>query len=766
MGQSAPIYTGFVKAVSFAIKQFRLYSEKHPITQQALQTLALEIQKFFKHEAAISFGAMSHHLVVNGEAAGDKDTFANDLANELERLAIDGVSLERGIEIDEMKAFLILMTTRTKTLEEKGGFRKLFEEHSFPHVSLSTGKFQLVEEGQAITTGAASEIAKEAKKSSLSIADIIHRIREEKTGAGVKTPLLIDSEKVVHQIEKNPAEIARAALEGIGDPKKIESVLRKVIHSLVESLVSYLVEQGKDITKALEKLAKELVKSIEKMGDGDEIKKLKERVPDIFEEVSDELRIQMMMKTHQKNPEDVKALQKIAEKIFKDESIRKRLGPSLKEEMVKSGLSAVQIEAIFDKIEEKEEKKKSKLTIDADELAELRRKAEQFDVEFEKRIQKTLEKFEREKKVLLDEKERVDSVIRHLAEGLLVVDKNGKVVLMNPAAERMLGVKQSEKIGKPVAEGLKEEHLVAMTGGANLRDSEGQVAKQVEVVSLNDETKRVLQASTAVVENEDGQTVGMVSVLSDVTKQKELEELKTKFVAHVSHEFRTPLVSIQKSISLIIGKELGEVSPEQQKYLEIANRNMERLSRLVNDLLDLSKLEAGKMELRIKEIWIQELVKQVFLTVETLARGKQIKLETRFTNNSMRIEGDSDRLTQVLTNLVGNAVKYTPDGGTITVDGQSNIKDSAIPSGPCIEIGVRDTGIGISPEDQKKIFDKFVQVSLAQPAGFSSTGLGLTIAKEIVDMHGGRIWVESEALKGSRFAFRIPVQPPPRKKEE
>ncbi len=243
----------------------------------------------------------------------------------------------------------------------------------------------------------------------------------------------------------------------------------------------------------------------------------------------------------------------------------------------------------------------------------------------------------------------------------------------------------------------------------------------------------------------------MVSVLSDVTRQKELEELKTKFVSNVSHELRTPLVAIQKSLDLIIQKELGEVNPDQQKFLDIAHRNISRLSRLINDLLDISKIEAGGMSLKPKRFKTQELVAHVTGTLETWAKNKKIRFLTRYSDPALEVEADFDRLTQVLTNLMGNAIKFTPDNGDITIE-------VLVKSGEMVEIAVCDTGIGIAPEDQAKIFNKFVQVSLSQPQGVSSTGLGLTIAKEIVEMHSGKIWVESEAGKGSRFIFSIPIR--------
>ncbi len=791
-------FAGFVKAISFALKQFRLYSDTHPITQQAIATLSAEIDKFFVNKPKVMLGSMRKLLVVDGQIAGEKDAAANDVAKEFDRLGIEGVTFEKGIDLNEMSAFLHLMAMRNKTLEERGGFKKIFEVEQFKHVRLTSGKYELVGEGEQLLRkdelpGEGAQQAPEAEShpapiekteaeleegKSLgqipknpggtgpvtSIADIIHRIRdgnaaEGQAQQGGSPAIALDCEKIVVQLEKSPQEIAMMAVEGAADPAALESTLRKVIHFLIEGLISFLAEQGKDITKALQKLAKELEKAVERsLGEGPERDRIKKKIPEIFEEAGDELRIQMMVQTAKNKPGDLKGLEKVAGKLFKDEDVRKRLKSSLVEEMKGVGVSAADLANVFDAVDQKEAKKKSKVTVDAEELEELKRKAELFDKggggggELAEKVKK----LEREKKVILDEKERVDTVIRNLAEGLLVVDKDGKVVLMNPAAEKLLGVKKQEKIGKKISEGLNEGQMLAMTKG-NLKSSETGVEKNVEVMSLNDDTRKILQASTAVIENEDGQTVGMVSVLSDVTKQKEVEELKTKFVSNVSHELRTPLVAIQKSLALILGKEVGDINPEQQNFLNIAHRNIDRLSRLINDLLDVSKIEAGAMKIRPVSVKLGDMMSGVAGTLGTWAKDKKVSFALELADPEIQIEVDADRITQVLTNLAGNALKFTPENGKITFDAKPVFKHPK--SGEdWIEIGIKDTGIGIEPEDQKKIFEKFVQVSLTQPQGVSSTGLGLTICKEIVELHGGTIWVESEVGKGSRFAFKIPVK--------
>ncbi|MCX5701864.1 MAG: PAS domain S-box protein, partial [Candidatus Omnitrophica bacterium] len=225
-------------------------------------------------------------------------------------------------------------------------------------------------------------------------------------------------------------------------------------------------------------------------------------------------------------------------------------------------------------------------------------------------------------KEVLSGKRETEAVMRSIAEGLVVLDAKGNVVMMNPAAEKLLGTSREEKIGKPIQENLKDEQLISLVKDTSTNRNE----REIELVSQQDETKKTLRASSAVIEDENGQTIGMVSVLSDITKQKELDRMKAGFVSSVSHELRTPLVAIDKSISLILNKTTGPISAQQEEFLTIAQRNLKRLGRLIDDLLDLSKLEAGKMQLKRKPASIVEVAKESIKTVENWAKTKSINI--------------------------------------------------------------------------------------------------------------------------------------------
>jgi len=382
-------------------------------------------------------------------------------------------------------------------------------------------------------------------------------------------------------------------------------------------------------------------------------------------------------------------------------------------------------------------------------IVEEKDKSVQFVEEQYKTVSKKYETLNKDFKRLGTEKKQTEEIVRSMAEGVIMVNEKGEILLMNPAAEKLLGVKRGEKIGQSILSDLKEEQLVTLAQG-----TEGKEEKEIILNSKNDQTKKVLKASNAVIESEDGETVGFVSVLSDVTKQRELDDLKAQFLANISHDLRTPLHNVQEALRQLSEKVGGDLNSQHEKYVSIALNNIGRLSRLITDLLDLSKMEAKQFSLKLSTFYIDEFICSVIETFQAWAKNKQIVIESRLVG-PLEVKADLDRINQVLTNLIGNAMKFTPPGGKITVELKTKEQGDPLAS-KLIEIGVHDTGPGVAKKDFPRIFQKFVQLNTTQLQGLSGTGLGLTISKEIVELHGGKIWVESEEGKGSRFAFEIP----------
>ena len=231
---------------------------------------------------------------------------------------------------------------------------------------------------------------------------------------------------------------------------------------------------------------------------------------------------------------------------------------------------------------------------------------------------------------------------------------------------------------------------------------------------------------------------------------KELDRMKSDFVSHVSHELRTPLTAIKGAVDLILREVAGPLTEKQVHYLTRVRSNTQHLAGLINDLLDLAKIESGKIEFKSSRVSLSGLVHEVAEALRPVAAEKVIALETTMREPSILVWADRDKINQVLTNLIGNAIKFTPVQGRITVSASRN-------GGESVQVSVSDTGPGVPLDDREKIFAKFYRVAEVNGADSKGTGLGLAIAKALVELHGGKIWVESEPGRGSTFSFTLPV---------
>lgn len=388
--------------------------------------------------------------------------------------------------------------------------------------------------------------------------------------------------------------------------------------------------------------------------------------------------------------------------------------------------------------------------------------------EIEGTVKKVAEEFNRERTRLTNERERTEGVINTMADGVVVVDDQGNVLMMNPAAEAIYDVKLGECLGKPLWEGLRQEQMVALAKDISV-PADRPVIKEVDVHAVT-ETQRTIRASSAAVQDPQGRIVGLVSVLSDVTKQKELSRMQNEFMANVTHELRTPMHAIKLAIGAILEGTAGQTTNEQQKMLNLAGRNLDRLSRLIDDLLDFSKIESGAMEIHPHAVDLTPLLNEAVASLEAWTKSRGVVLTCEVNKGLPTVFADSDRVLQIVVNLLSNAVKFTPSGGHVILRAKPVMEGNR----EMIKVEVQDTGPGISPEDQKRIFDKFVQLKQKEKSDVKGTGLGLTICQALVDLHKGTLTLQSPppgATKGTTFAFTLPsekaaVASAPKKVEE
>ncbi len=383
---------------------------------------------------------------------------------------------------------------------------------------------------------------------------------------------------------------------------------------------------------------------------------------------------------------------------------------------------------------------------------EQRRVIELLEAKFKEAVEagvaRALEEVRREKKKIENDMARTESVMTSIAEGVVTVDKEGKILMMNPQAEAISGKPLAELSGKKIVDLSQIENQVVSLAKEIKSENKGDISKEV-LKTGPAELAETVKKATAIIQNEDGKIVGAVSIPTDAVKLKQVEQLQQDFIANMTHELRSPLTSIKAALE-ILGRESG-AQDAAKGVLNTAIRNTERLNSIITDILDFSKLQSGKMVFHQEGVPAAEIAKEAAEAMKAWATSKGVNLTVASETGVQHVYADKRRTVQVLINLISNAIKFTPQGGAIEVSADAG-KDSL--AGFSF-FSVKDSGCGIKKEDQAKIFEKFAQVAAGEKVG--GTGLGLSITKAMVVLQGGRISVESEPGRGSTFRVAMPV---------
>lgn len=338
------------------------------------------------------------------------------------------------------------------------------------------------------------------------------------------------------------------------------------------------------------------------------------------------------------------------------------------------------------------------------------------------------------------EKRKLMSVLSHMTDGVIATDKDGKIILINKQAESLLNVSQEEIAGTQIVELLRLSEMFELRDLMNHSDP--------LLLDFGDESKEfLLEASFSVIQKEEGNFNGLITVLHDVTEQEKVEQERREFVANVSHELRTPLTSMKSYLEALEDGALHDpnIAP---KFLNVAQTETERMIRLVNDLLQLSKMDSKDYRLNFSTIDVTKLLNSVIDRYELVSDRDKIMFQRKISDQTTFATIDRDKLIQVLDNILSNAVKYSPEGGEITVLLKEGKKH--------LSISVSDEGVGIPKESLPQVFDRFYRVDKARSRKLGGTGLGLAIAKQIVLAHGGSIWIESEWNVGTTITLTLP----------
>ncbi|MCW6652776.1 cell wall metabolism sensor histidine kinase WalK [Aerococcaceae bacterium NML210727] len=342
------------------------------------------------------------------------------------------------------------------------------------------------------------------------------------------------------------------------------------------------------------------------------------------------------------------------------------------------------------------------------------------------------------------ERQRLDGVLRHMTDGVIATDRRGHVLLVNERALQLLGIEHQAAMGISVLRLLqiRETHTLA-----DLMEED----TEVMMYRRDREGETILKGEFSIIRRETGFITGLVCVLTDVTEQEKTEQERRDFVSNVSHELRTPLTSI-KSYTEALSEGAWQDKQIAPEFLNVIQSETDRMMRMIGNLLDLSKIDGGQYKLDSEYIDFKRLVNHILNRFEFMLENgeseKKYRILRDITSREVYVEVDQDRMTQVIDNIMNNAIKYSPDGGVITV----KLEDLH----SRIVLSISDEGLGVPQKDLPHLFDRFYRVDKARSREQGGTGLGLAISKEVIELHGGKIWAESVENQGSTFIFELP----------
>ena len=354
---------------------------------------------------------------------------------------------------------------------------------------------------------------------------------------------------------------------------------------------------------------------------------------------------------------------------------------------------------------------------------------------------------ERDQKLLelANEQSRLRTIIGCMDDGVLVTNMEGRLVLWNASSVKMLKSRSNDVVGEALEYYIKDKTIVdSIREVLSSEDIDfSLISREVEVGDKG----TTLMANVAPVRDEEGRILGAVTVLRDITTLKEIDKIKSQFVSMVAHELRAPLAAIEGWLELVLSEEAGEDEAQRKQWLGRAKDRAHSLLALVNDLLDINRMESGRIAQKMEKVHLDEIVGKIVDFLKTEADRRKISMKVMLPNFPP-IQADIKDMEKLFTNLINNAIKYNSDNGSIFIEGEAD------KSFVCLR--VRDTGIGISAQNISKIFEDFYRVEDSRTKKIAGTGLGLTIAKKIADSHFGRIEVQSQLNEGSTFSVYLP----------
>ena len=373
-----------------------------------------------------------------------------------------------------------------------------------------------------------------------------------------------------------------------------------------------------------------------------------------------------------------------------------------------------------------------------DEIGELAHEFNNMTLRLQQYEQSTLGK-------IITEKNKSLAIVKNISDPIVVLDMDYRIMLINDAFERIFNVIEERLTGKHFLEGIRNGEIFDFI--SSTLNSNEETRQKIFLIRSNDEDY-YFNVILVTIKDNYAKLTGTIAVFQNITQLKELEKIRTDFIATISHEFKTPLTSIMMGTDLLQEEGLGKLNNDQKEFVSAIREDCDRLTRLVNDLLELNRIESSKAVFKFNEYAIDDIIECAVKPFYKIADQYKVNLYFQFEDNLPRVVVDFEKITWVLNNLISNALKYTAAGDEISI--------SAVKKNDRIYVTVKDTGTGIPEEYINKIFEKFVQV---KDGDFEvrGTGLGLAVVKEIIEAHQGTIWCESKLDVGSSFTFTLNI---------
>lgn len=380
------------------------------------------------------------------------------------------------------------------------------------------------------------------------------------------------------------------------------------------------------------------------------------------------------------------------------------------------------------------------------ELKELEKKTEELE-NSRRGLMNILEDVEEALKIAEEEKDKTLSIITNFTDGLLIFDPGNKVSLINPRAEEFFHIKAVQIIGKHILEFVEIPRLEPLTNILG-KEIKGIFRKELAL-----EENLILEISSIPIIREE-EKLGSLVILHDITREKTIERIKTEFVSISAHQLRTPLSAVKWTLRMLLDGDLGKITLEQKEILGKTYKSNERMINLINDLLNVTRIEEGRYLYKPTIHQIEEITQSVINSYQEKIKRKKIKFEFKKSKEKLpKIKVDLEKIRLAIENLIDNALRYTLTGGKIRVSLKSNKEE--------ITFEIKDTGLGIPKRQHNRVFSKFFRAANVIRTETEGTGLGLFITKNIIEAHGGKIWFKSEEGKGATFYFALPLRKGP-----